>query len=263
MIDKVVFTGIDARTDIWELQAISQAYPFVEFGVLMSENNTGSGEKNRYPGPDFIRALKSANLPLSAHICGKLAREAVQTGKFNDIVAFLNEMEAGQMFQRYQLNVASLLEKEDSGVSPFAYEGDRPIILQVAGPKGEAFYRNMQAISSGKICEENLRGEAAGRDKQVPLVHALFDKSSGEGKEFSFDDDNEVVMDAPGYVGYAGGVGPNNIAFYLGYFCAGRAQARNTAPFFLDMESGVRTDDWFDTSKVRAVLEILKSFVIL
>lgn len=245
-MNKVVFTGIDARTNIWELQAIAEKYPYVEFGVLMSENNTGSGEKNRYPGPDFIRALKSANLPLSAHICGKLAREAVQTGKFNDIVAFLNEMEAGQMFQRYQLNVASLLEKEEEDVSPFAYEGDKPIIIQVGGPKGEALYRDMQAMSGN--------------------VHALFDKSSGEGKEISFDDSNEVgknspLMDAPGYVGYAGGLSPENVAFHLGYIYAGRAKARNKAPFFIDMESGVRTDDWFDTSKVRAVLETISPFV--
>ena len=51
----------------------------------------------------------------------------------------------------------------------------------------------------------------------------------------------------PGYfVGYAGGIGPANVLDVI-------ESIRPNGPYWLDMESGVRTDDWFDLDKVEAV----------
>lgn len=49
-------------------------------------------------------------------------------------------------------------------------------------------------------------------------------------------------------LGYAGGIGPHNVTAVLD-------QLGDGAPFWIDMESGVRTDDQFDLVKVRSVLE--------
>jgi hypothetical protein len=47
-------------------------------------------------------------------------------------------------------------------------------------------------------------------------------------------------------VGYAGGIGPENVREVI-------AAIASTGPYWLDMESGVRTDDRFDLGKVGAV----------
>lgn len=49
-------------------------------------------------------------------------------------------------------------------------------------------------------------------------------------------------------VGYAGGITPENVKDVLTAIGA-------TGPYWIDMESGVRTDDWFDLAKCRKVCE--------
>lgn len=228
MLNKVTFTGVDDRTNIEELQAIVKDYPFVEFGVLMSENNTRNSGKNRYPGVETIRNLKCAGLPLAAHICGRIAREAMATGNFAEIVDFLNGMECSGAFQRYQLNIKGFHDYK-----VFDYQGDKPIIIQVEDEDAARYYEDM--------CSRN------------GLLQALFDKSGGEGK---YDCGGfERGLAAPGYVGFAGGLSAENIAFTLGYITTGKAQHCTVPTYWIDMESGVRTDDWFDTAKVRGVCE--------
>ena len=78
-------------------------------------------------------------------------------------------------------------------------------------------------------------------------LHVLMDASRGTG----------VVPETWGapsslaqtFCGYAGGLGPDNIATV-----AAQLNARGL-PYWLDMESGIRTDNQFDLAKARAVLE--------
>jgi phosphoribosylanthranilate isomerase len=55
-------------------------------------------------------------------------------------------------------------------------------------------------------------------------------------------------------MGFAGGLGPDNIAELARYVT--ESMGDSDGPTWLDMESGVRTDDRLDLAKVRAVLEI-------
>lgn len=74
-------------------------------------------------------------------------------------------------------------------------------------------------------------------------VEWLFDTSGGRG-----------VAPAswprhPGYlVGYAGGIGPENVRDVIAAIDA-------SGPYWIDMESGVRTDDRFDLARCRRVCE--------
>lgn len=71
----------------------------------------------------------------------------------------------------------------------------------------------------------------------------LFDRSGGEGKEPDF------WPRHPGgerLVGYAGGINPGNVRAVI-------ETIASTGPYWIDMESGVRTDDWLDLDKVEAV----------
>lgn len=75
------------------------------------------------------------------------------------------------------------------------------------------------------------------------MVRWLYDASGGRGIEPT------AWPPHPGgdrLVGYAGGIGPDNVLEVI--------RAINSAgPYWIDMESGVRTDDWFDLTKVEAV----------
>lgn len=225
MVNKITFTGVDNRTDIRKLQEIYKAFPFVEFGILMSMNNTGSDTVNRFPHPLVIKNIKHAGIPYSVHVCGKLVRDAISTGQLEAVETFLADNGAGAPNQ-IQLNIKGFDKYE-----PFVCKGAIPIIIQVSDTKAAGYYELMRAQS------EN--------------VHALFDISGGKGIS-GLNGGFDLGFDADGYVGFAGGLNPENVAFALGYITAGK---QNDHDFWIDMESGVRTDDWFDTEKVLAVCE--------
>lgn len=90
------------------------------------------------------------------------------------------------------------------------------------------------------------RGIAQTRDLEFPAstsVDWLFDRSAGEGRA-----PGEWPQHPGGdrMIGYAGGIGPGNVAGVLKQIAA-------TGPYWIDMESGVRTDDWLNLDKVEAV----------
>ncbi|MBU0859909.1 MAG: hypothetical protein KJ667_08220 [Alphaproteobacteria bacterium] len=80
----------------------------------------------------------------------------------------------------------------------------------------------------------------------------LFDASAGRG----------VAPDGwpaplPGhFCGYAGGINPANVAMHLQ-----KIEAAGATDTWIDMESGVRTDDRFDLEKVRVVLKTAQPYV--
>ncbi len=83
---------------------------------------------------------------------------------------------------------------------------------------------------------------------------ALFDQSHGAG----------VLPEKWPYnfpacqCGYAGGLGPENLAEQLASIAT---VADDRWPWWIDMETGVRTGGWFDLAKVRQCCEIVKEFL--
>ncbi len=76
-------------------------------------------------------------------------------------------------------------------------------------------------------------------------IDFLYDCSGGRG-----DLPNKGWPEHPGagrFVGYAGGLNPENVAEQV-------AAMNPRGVFWIDMESGVRTDDWLDLDKCEAVL---------
>ena len=86
-------------------------------------------------------------------------------------------------------------------------------------------------------------------------VSVLLDASGGQG----IDTPIKVLPNAgnPFKVGYAGGFNPENVADKLRYLLTND----EVGDFWIDMESGVRTDDWFDLDKVRRVLAICNDVI--
>jgi hypothetical protein len=85
----------------------------------------------------------------------------------------------------------------------------------------------------------------AGVFPEDAAIDWLFDTSGGRGRE-----PGEWPPYPGRMVGYSGGIGPENVASVIEQIAA-------DGPYWIDMESKVRTDDWFDLSLCRQVCEIV------
>ena len=125
----------------------------------------------------------------------------------------------------------------DPSISPVGF--DR-VQINVKDPKEEGILSFSQRFNTQCIIQ--VRGNF------VPCsdtIQQLFDCSEGTGKQ------PEYWPRHPGggiCVGYAGGITPENVIETLQHI-------KSDGPYWIDMESGVRTDDWLDLSKCEAVLK--------
>ena len=83
--------------------------------------------------------------------------------------------------------------------------------------------------------------------KNRTKMSVLLDVSGGRGIDTPF-----KPLNIPGLkVGYAGGLNPDNVGEKLEHL-----MKNVNGEFWIDMESGVRTDDMFDLNKVYKVLHV-------
>lgn len=219
-LQHITFTGIDWKTDLNELAEIQKQYPYVEWGVLVSKNWKTNG--NRYFNPSFIKVLDS-NLNLSAHMCGSVAREAVN-GNLNPFLDWSRGY--SYIFKRCQLNIS----RSEKNPEKFEYRGDM------------SDYFDEVILQQNEVNNCDLFMKSMGNRH----VSILLDASGGNGINTDIE-----LLDVRSKVGYAGGINASNVAEKLTYL-----EENCKTPYWIDMEVGVRTDDWFDTEKVRQVLEI-------
>ncbi len=225
----ITFTGIDAKTDIQDLIDIQREFPIAEFGVLTSYHWNENG--NRYLNPAFLSNLYAGNgeLNLALHVCGSAAHDAV-CGYWNRINHHLNDRLP--LFNRVQLNVSG--------------RKDNPPRLASCRTRHTEVIIQQRDIHNLGLFESS---------KWVGNVSVLLDASGGRG----IDTPIEVLPNAGENfkVGYAGGINPDNVADKLSFLM----ENSQVGDFWIDMESGVRTDDWFDLAKVRTVLEICEPII--
>jgi len=224
----LTMTGIDAKTDPkWIATAIkslirSTGYSAVEFGILRSPK---VDQSPRYPGREAIKRLLSCGYPgdFAFHLCGRYARmvHALEWAELCDIIDF-------SQVGRVQVNSMECDEKAILTLMRFSIHINRPVIMQW-------------------------------RDYVFPCVpaqiHLLQDRSGGQGiAETQWSTPNALSIKAKGKIGYAGGLGPDNVANALRAI----STAASGRPFWIDCESSLRTDDWFDTAKAEAMIEAVR-----
>lgn len=209
----ITFTGADENTDIERMRELSVQYP-IEWGILFSHKLQG-GVDFRYPGLYYVERFIKSGLNLSAHLCGKYARGAIEGEGENG--ALLNSLYHDDgidlaVFNRIQINHGS---PSAYAAGKYAWQHNARVILQT-------------------------REQSYPTEKNVDW---LYDASGGRGK---------TPEAWPAYpnrlVGFAGGMNPDNVAESLDNIAA-------SGPYWIDMESGVRTDGWFDLDKVARVCE--------
>lgn len=233
-IKKVTMTGADDGTNITDLVKLTEKYPYVEWGILLSKSQEGG---KRFPSYEWIRTLYNHKdkLSLSGHICGRWIRDMVEHG----VLSFKAERsDLWDLFSRYQLNFhAECLAKSK----------DFKDCLNVL-----AMYPEKQFIFQYDRVNEDLFADAQKAGVNASL---LFDLSHGAG----ICPEKWRAPLSGVYCGYAGGLGPDNLESELQRI----DEVAGVNEIWIDMETKVRSnnDTLFDLEKVERCLEIAKPYV--
>jgi len=249
------FCGADDSVHPHQLAVWSRAFPLLEFGVLLRPDKEGTP---RYASPAWLQELgrttqrikettgTSSAMKLAAHLCGSRVNDVLE-GRAE---AFLTELvDIG--FQRVQINATAvngvdtsrLAESVPSLYATMQHFSQLEFILQ----------KNEETRPLWSGVEELLLSE----DKPITNVAMLVDESKGTGVLSS----QWPVPESSLYkTGYAGGLGPSNVATVLPEICKAVEQGPlDRRTFWIDMESSLRSlkdgKDVFDLDKCFAVID--------
>lgn len=231
MLTGVTITGADDWVDPDDLLQLSYEFPFVEWGSLMSSKRAGTP---RYPHEStmysFLRAVERSSARCAVHLCGANARAFLE-GREGDELVWLGA------FHRVQVN----------GWAPGFAEHRMGLLASAKRiPHTKVI---LQVRHESHLLAAVIDAQAIGNGASV-----LFDLSGGTGQRI------ELFPAAAGCsIGYAGGIGPDNVVEVLEAIT--RSPMGRVHDFWIDMESGVRTNDVFDLGKAWEVLERAKPFV--
>lgn len=221
----VTITGVDDKTNLCSLKALSQDYPFVEWGILFSATRTGI--EPRYPTLNTMHHINNLDLNLSVHLCGSLARDAVA----NTGYPFQAAMQFVSNAKRIQINLGKDIDK---------YADLQNILLPQAVLMGVQCIMQVYSFDSPAV--------VPGITDRVVYLH---DASGGRGIVGEFQKPIDEFL-----VGFAGGITPYNFSTKIEQII--KLDFQND--FWIDMESGVRTDDYLDLDKVEQILKLAKCY---
>lgn len=237
----ITITGADDRVDPEALYHLSVKYPFVEWGILRSQSRLGTP---RYPSNEWCDNLARAapeGMNLAVHLCGEWARGSAEFLCGDTLAVPSPLQDALTMRSRLQLNgidlpISSLMRhRRPAAAPPSASPWPTPPPIIVQARSRERFLQYMVETTGRLEC------------------HVLFDPSGGRGIDCM-----SAMRGACGdpiryslcIWGLAGGIGPHNVKEVIKL-----ANAPVIGPSWIDMESGVRTDDALDLDKVEQVLK--------
>lgn len=233
----VTITGADDRVDPWELRHLSEKFPFVEWGILLSASRMGTP---RYPSWNWCRRLAqvvelelqpSARMAIASHICGRWASGPTDT---DDDGIFSRLPPVAVVSQRFQINTGA------AHFFPYKH-------------RSEEFRRRMGA----KEIIYQWDGVHVEDAEHIAVeTSLLYDTSGGRGHRPS----GEWPARPLGlrWCGYAGGINPENVVETV----AGIDMVCDRM-FWIDMETGVRDDqDKFNMGAVERVLRRVENEIL-
>ncbi|MFI5296906.1 MAG: hypothetical protein ACHREM_02315 [Polyangiales bacterium] len=234
MLTKVTITGADDNVKIDDLLALSEEFPFVEWGTLFSIARMGTA---RYPSGSWLvrfydrMACRRAGRA-SMHFCGESAK-LLMRGALSMKLPPLPDAPQSVRMQINGFRADDLAPNIDAVRQTIAAAGAE-IILQVRAED--------QIVPGAEIARQLGLGTSL-----------LWDPSGGRGVESHAWPRPPIDV----HMGYAGGIKPSNIIDVI------RAIGVVDPPYWLDMESGVRDErDQFDLGLVREVLQKAAPFVV-
>lgn len=261
----VTITGADDEVPQWELYDISKEHPFVEWAILASKSSEG---KPRYPSRKWqteLQDIHHKNWPievvggsstsffnLALHICGRWIKDLL-VGNVTIPDEYIPE------YARIQFNFRAKEVKYDiskfvNAVKKLGNSKENPLI-----EKHARYYIFQLDENNQNACFEECL-EYGGNSIAPVDIFPLFDGSGGTGITPKYWPKPIYSWRTSPYFiphGYAGGLGPHNLEEQLVLI----EEASNDTPIWIDMESGVRTDNKFDLEKVVKCLQICKPFI--
>ncbi len=239
----VTISGADDNTDISKMSEISARFPFVEWGILMSPNNYG---KPRYPSKTWIEnIIKKPNLQKSLHLCGNYAR-LFSTAKVVSMpdMSIPGIIEFIKNFDRVQVNMAKELSTVD--IDHFAENINE--CYNIFNPISEILLQI--PLGSSPIMEKI-------NDKlYYQTLFPFLDISGGAGLPGEW----KLDFEWSGLRGFAGGIKPDNVEQIIENI---KPNLGTHDTFWIDMESGIRTNDVLDLNLVENVLSVCEKHIIL
>lgn len=238
----VSLTGADDNVSPADLVIISAKYQSVppEWAILYFPEKQGT---QRNPSAPWREEFLAQPLPFTAvHLCGsQVFRDILDPNTAPAIVADLRR------YGRIQLNInARRPEFSDDEVLTVywtLFDAGIRLILQYHDGSKSIIERFLMDLSP----------------EEVSRVDILFDGSKGKGQRpGSWPSLLEIGPREP-CCGYAGGLGPEVVSTELMKITV--AAVPSSRPFWIDMESGIRTDNEFDLVKVDSVLQQVESAV--
>ena len=219
-------TGADDEVSVDDLNALAAEFPFVEWAILLLPARAGD---LRFPSIEWIHNFSKTNRAANTamHLCDGGFLGFINGDK--DVLATMNG------FKRIQLN----LKFGD-------VEGKYDPAELIARVRENPHHQFIIQYTKDKSSLLPLLAD-------VPNHAVLFDESAGRGiSPDSWD------CPLPGhFCGYAGGITPENVAENIAMI----QQVADGHTTWIDMESGVRTNDHFDLEKCRSVLKTASPFV--
>lgn len=243
MLKTVTITGADNSIRLDELFKLSDKFPFVEWGILVSRSSQGTP---RFPSFLWMLELSDMNearaldgkepIKLSCHLCGAYVRELLG----GDDKFIKTELETiWDMFNRVQINTHG--EPHNTG---FLFSDGLNLN---DGDKKEWIFQ-FDNVNS-EIMEEAIHDGVN--------AAALFDLSHGAG--VLPEDWPKPIHNI--HCGYAGGLSPENLKNQIKII----EGVVGKTPIWIDMETHVRSngDLQFDLEKVEKCLLIAEPWVLL
>ncbi len=223
----VAITGADDGVRVEDLNAIAREYPHVEWALLYMPERAG---QKRFPSGQWLNDFRAhyKGMHKAMHLCGSA---------FLDFAAGKPEtLTVMKGFRRIQLNL-------EFGNVDGKYDPQK-LIEQIKAHSEHEFV--IQYTDKRKNLLPVL--------EKIPNHALLFDGSAGAGVLPG----SWLAPISGHFCGYAGGMRPENIKDNIEKI----AKAAGDYTTWIDMESGVRTDDNFDLEKVRRALTIAAPWVM-
>jgi hypothetical protein len=225
-------TGADDGVPVRTLRDISSTHPFVEWAILYYPEREGSP---RNPTPAWREQFLS-DVPgrTAAHLCGEQVFEELLSPQLAK--ARIDDL---RRFGRVQLNINARKQVfEDPKVLKVyqtLLEEGLTLIVQ--------YHENSKSLIEQFV--------ASCGQEELSRIHVLFDNSRGKGMRPEGWLGPLRVANRVLVCGYAGGLGPDVMEQELPRI----RQAAAEAPYWVDMESGLRTNNAFDVPKAVKVLD--------
>lgn len=226
MLSLCTFTGVDGKTDLNRIIKLHEKYQFLEFGVLYT--NSPDDKDERYMSPSIaervVEYLSWSGVYTALHICGRAVDDFLSGEN--------NVLSAASKARRIQLNFkADKCEFSPAAINKIIMARSPTKIITQHFPSNFSLYQDITA-----------------ENHQI-----LHDLSAGRGIATEFW--QKPFPDKP--TGYAGGLGPNNIANEIGKI----STISGDQNCWIDMESGVRKNGYFSLDLCEEVAKIVAPYM--